>query len=443
MTAEIGQRIRRMRMRMGLSQARLAADLEVSGSYLSLLESGRRMPTADLYERLTARLGCPAGYLETGRGGVEDDPVELELKFAELALRSGEAEAAERRFTAVLDGTDGQSHEAALIEARWGRARAREAQGHLEAAIEDFESLATVEELPPTVSRLAIATALSRAYSECGELGRAVDVGEAALATIRADVPQDESVALVSTLVGCYYERGDLVRAHSLARTALASAETADTPIARASALWNASLVAEARGDLRTARAYADRALALYSESDNERAVALLRIVAAWLLLREPEPPIDEAEQLLGRALADLESVGSPVDVAYGETELARCRLLSGDWRDAIDIAERSLAHLGAGPRIESARARLVIGKAALIGGYPDDATRAFDAAVADLRAFGAHWQAASAWRELAEAMASMGRADDALDAYRSASDAAGISRPSEPSRSHAAARRT
>jgi tetratricopeptide (TPR) repeat protein len=318
------------------------------------------------------------------------------------------------------------------VDARWGLGRAHKAQGDLEQAIDDFEALAAERVVPATLSPLLIAGELTHAYSECGDLNRAVEVGEQALAEAVGQGAKDDAVSLVSTLVGCYYERGDLTRAHQLARTTLATADAAGSPVARASALWNASLVEEARGDLRTARAYADRALALFSESDNMRAVALLRIVAAWLLLREQEPALEDAEDLLGRALDELRTVGSPVDAAYGETELARCRLLGGDWLGAIDIAERSLSHLGESSRIEAARARLVIGHARLVGGDTRAAIESYAQAGADLRAFGAHRQAAAAWRELAEALAGIGRAEDALDAYRQASDAAGVSKAPE-----------
>jgi tetratricopeptide (TPR) repeat protein len=324
-------------------------------------------------------------------------------------------------------------------------ARAREAQGLIEDAIDDYELLFASTSLPSSVSRLRVATALSRAYNECGDLDRAIEVGEAAIAAAEAGASDEEAVSLVSTLVGSYYERGDLTRAHSLAMSALTTADSAEAPLARAAALWNASLVEEARGDLRTARTYADRALAIYSESDNARAVALLRIVAAWLLLREPEPGVSEAEGLLERALSDIEAVGSPIDAAYGETELARCRLLMGDWQEAALIARASLEHLGETAPIEAARARLVLGHALLMGGDSEGAVVAYTDASTVLKTYGAHRMAAAAWRELAEALVRLGRAEEALDAYRAASDAAGVSRSPEQqvASSYAALRRT
>lgn len=448
-------------MQRGLSQTDLAAAVNISGSYLSLIESGRRPASGPILDRVASALATTRGHLETGRGGTDDSSIELDLRFAELALRSGEPDEALRRFSAVRAAADARGWRDVGLDAAWGWARSLEAVGRLEDAIEAYEAIAAGGELPPTLSRVVISTALCRAYSECGDLARAVEVGEAALAAASEPVGSDprpaagdvssvaqgeeELVALASTLVGCYYERGDLTRAHTLAQATLRSADESQSPLSRAAALWNASLVEEARGDLRAARGHADRALALYSESDNARAVALLRVLTAWLMLREAEPHVDEAEALLYRALDDLAAIGTPVDAAYAETELARCRLLAGDWIDAIRIAEESLAHLGSGPRLEAGRARLVIGHALLAAGDREGAVSAYREAASDLAAQGAQRQAAAAWRELAEALAGMGQAAEALDAYRQASDAAGVRRAPErvAVRSHAAARRS
>lgn len=435
MAGDVGSRIRKLRIERGMSQAELAADVEVSGSYLSLIECGHRPASHSVMRAIAVRLGCSLEFLQTGLGG-PDESTELDLRFAEMALRNGDADAAAERFTHVLQLAQERNWSQLGIDARWGLARTKEAQGRLEEAIGGYEQVAAATELPDAM-RAMVATALCRAYNLCGDLDRAIDVGESAVTSAfaggpEADLSSETAVALVSTLVGCYYERGDLTRAHALAQMALDRAGNTGLPLARAAALWNAGLVAEARGDLRTARRYVDHALALYSESDNARAVALLKIAAAWLLLRETEPPVERAEGLLNAALTELPVVGSEVDIAYGETELARCRLLEGDWTAAVDLAESSIRRLGDHPRLETARARLVVGHARLEGGDVKGAVNAYADAASELRASGARRQAAAAWRELAEALVQLGRAEEALDAYREAADAAGVSRAPE-----------
>lgn len=445
---QVGLRIRSVRLEQGMSQADLAAGVRLSASYLSLIESGRRPVTSAALESIATRLGCSVEFLSTGRGRDAGDAQELDLRFAEIALRNGDTEVAEDRFANVLRLAEERDSSEIVVEARWGLARTREVQGRLEDAIASYEALLSEGQWTAALGEVKVATALCRAYSECGDLSRAIDVGEATLSRLEmegeTDLSDAEPVELVSTLVGCYYERGDLARAHLLAQTALDRAEQGALPLARAAALWNAGLVAEARGDGRTARRCVDRALAFYSEGDNLRAVALLKVASAWLTLREPEPSLAVADQLLRSALADLPNVGSQVDMAYGETELARCRLMEGDWQAAMSLAEASLTRLGESPRLETARARLIVGHAKLDCGDVTGAHQAYALAASELRHAGARRQAASAWRELAESLARLGLADEALDAYREAADAAGVSKaPAAKAGSHAAARRS
>jgi tetratricopeptide (TPR) repeat protein len=407
----------------------------VSGSYLSLIESGHRTATPGLLERLAAELGCSSEYLESGRGGPADSDVELDLRFAEVALRAGDAPTALERFERVAALAQERSLRDVELEACWGRARAQETIGSMESAIEGYERLAQEPNLPGSLQRAVILTALCRAHLMCGDLASAVTVGESALSELagpEAQEPLDEAIiALASTLVGCYYERGDLGRGQRLATEALARADANGSPTARAAALWNAGLISEASGDLRTARLHIERALALYSETDNARATALLRVAAAWMMLRDDEPSLPEAEAHLSRALTELPVVGTVLDTAYAETELARCRLLRGDWQEALTMAEAVVTRLAeAGPRLEGARACLLAGDAQTVGGDSDAAIANYERAAEALRSSGATRQAASAWRELAESLARVGRWEAAVTAYRAMGDATGVVAP-------------
>jgi len=192
-------------------------------------------------------------------------------------------------------------------------------------------------------------------------------------------------------------------------------------------------LVSEARGDRRTARTYLERALALYSETDNLRATALLRVASAWLTLREGNPQIAEAEQLLVKALDDLHVVGSVLDVAYAETELARCHLLAGDWRASVILAQGVVDRLAeTGPRIEAARARLLLADAQLAAGDIDAAVDSYTIRrpqpnCAPVERTGRRLQPGA---NLLKAWLVSVVQREALEAYRAASDAAGVAAP-------------
>jgi transcriptional regulator with XRE-family HTH domain len=417
---DIGARVRRQRLEQGWSQAELATRAGVTASYLSLVESGRRHPRLAVVERLAEALGCSPDFLRTGRVANAVRSTEVCLRFGELALLTGDARAARKQFLEVLAEVEkhGDVYAAETAEGRWGLARADEALGDVEAAIEGFEWLLTAE-LPPTIDVTTVRRRLCYAYWQCGDLTRAVEVGEHALRELGGALESDEAVEMASTLVMCYRERGDLTSAHLLAQRVITAAEQTGSIRARGAAYWNAAIVAQDRGDLRSALRLSERAVALYTEGDNAALLAGVRLTAGWVLLEQPQPYIEEAHALLARAHADFLEIGKPVDIATTETELARCELLRGHAEAAADIASTAIGRLATGPRLETARARTVLAQAQLRMGESDAAIESYRLAAAELERVGATREAATLWRELAEALESLELTDLALTAYR------------------------
>jgi transcriptional regulator with XRE-family HTH domain len=430
MSGDTGERIRTLRTSRGFSQAGLAAAIGVSKSYLSHIEAGRRPVTPAILRQVAEALDVEVTQLEQGVPVDAGEELHVKLRFAEMSLRNGDWDLAASEFAAALEKAESLPLRRFVHEAAWGKARADEATGRLEQAIEGYERLLSETELSPAVPRASVLVALIRAYSECGDLSRAIDVGETALSG-RDDPGGPASdvsphVELLSTLAGCYLERGDLTRAQLLIGRALDLAQTDGSLRARAAAAWNAALIAEARHDAVAARLHADTALALYSEIDNARAVGLLRVVSAGLRLRVPEPDPGRALPELGRAIEDLLSVGTRLDIAYAHTEQARAMLLSGDAERAAEVGQQALSDLAEGDRLQRGRTLVVVGRAAALQGNDQRAVAAYREAASVLRDAGASRQAGAAWRELAEAYVDLGHHVEAIEALRQASDLAG-----------------
>src|SRR5256885_4506108 len=85
-------------MRKGLSQAQLALP-ELSDSYISLIESGKRIPTPDVVRLLARKLGCSVSYLVSGIDEDAQQQMRTTLQYAEIALQNGEATEADRKST--------------------------------------------------------------------------------------------------------------------------------------------------------------------------------------------------------------------------------------------------------------------------------------------------------------------------------------------------------
>jgi transcriptional regulator with XRE-family HTH domain len=73
-----------LRTAAGLKQFELAARAGISQNYLSMIESGRRQPSAGVLERLSAGLNVPAALFAMYRSGIPDG---LSSKERELVER--------------------------------------------------------------------------------------------------------------------------------------------------------------------------------------------------------------------------------------------------------------------------------------------------------------------------------------------------------------------
>jgi tetratricopeptide (TPR) repeat protein len=431
----VGQRIRELRRALGLSQLDLAGD-DLSASYVSLIEAGKRTATPHVVELLASRLQTTTDYLLEGVDVRVRDEQELRLRYAELALQNGEGAEALRHFTQLRAETPPESR--LHREATWGVCRALEASGDLEQAIEAYDEVRSgAAHDPEHQQRWADALiALCRCCVEVGDMGRAIELGERALEHLGGLGLglSDGQVQVVSTLVGAYHVRGDLVRAHQLVTALVEAVDRLPSPIARGAAYWNASLVAESRGHLGEAINLAEKALAMYAELDSQRSYSRLKIAYAWLLLRQAEPAVDRSRDLLVQARAELADTGGKVDVAYCDTELARCELLSGRSEAAVTIAQRVVDTLGE-ERIETGRAMLVIGQALCELGKVAEGRAQVAHASQVLQKSGGGREAAAAWREAGDVLSQLGEHMAATDAYQRALGLLGFSAAPAPAR--------
>ncbi|MFD2356851.1 helix-turn-helix domain-containing protein [Nonomuraea ferruginea] len=163
----IGDRVRGLRLNRRMSQAQLAGP-DLSDSYVSLIESGKRTPTPVVARLLAERLGCTTEFLLHGIEPRQRIDTELGLRHAELELHHGDPAVAADRFTEIVKAAD-EENAMLTAQARFGRARALEAQGRLGQAVEAFERLRREASAhPERLADLPITVALSRCYQRAG-----------------------------------------------------------------------------------------------------------------------------------------------------------------------------------------------------------------------------------------------------------------------------------
>lgn len=424
-TQELGERVLERRAALGMSQRELAGE-EMSPSYVSLIEAGKRWPTLDILQVLAQRLRTTTSSLTSGAAPDERpfERVELGLRWAVIALRAGNPSSAHKHASEVIraDCSPEQRLEALSV-----MAAAAEAQGNLDEAIDILEPL--LKEIDAESSRelwRSCQVMLCRCYKDAGDLAHAIDLGERALASV-TDM-NDQEVLLAISLSGAYYRRGDVKRAGRLIETILSRAEVAGSHANQGSALWNASLVAEAEGRLPDAIRLSERALALLGESDAVRNLGRLRVTYAYLLREGSSESVPLARKQLQRAQAEFELEGSVIETAQCLTELARCAIAQDDLVEAENLVERAIGVIIGGPESERANVELVRGHILVRRGQIAEGIHtAKTAALAFDQVANSPREAAQAWREVAALARSAGDDRLAIDALERAVDSFGI----------------
>ena len=428
MARSLGDRVREMRMRRGLSQSGLARGL-VSPSYVSLIEAGKRLPEREILQAFAERLDTTPEYLETGVDAAAAREEQLSLKYAELALANGQIEEARLRFETLARTSVFSRHAAA-----WGSARSREAQGDLPGAIERVEWLLDEHRAgrADAPGLLTLLNTQCRLYREVGDLNHSITLGEQGLEEVRVLglTGTEEEIRIASTLVASYWERGDWVKANLLAKDVIARAEEHGSPRSRGSAYWNASLAASSVGGVGLAIELAQRAIAMFSETVDERGLARLRADLSWILLCQQPQDLSTVEDLLTKAYTALQEIGVSTDLAYCETELARYHLANGDPTTALSYADRSIERITDRDILESARVRVVRAYVLAALGDTEQSLRSCRQAMQTLRGHRRWRQYMATWREAAELLVRLGRKDEAIDAYRALADCGGAPEP-------------
>ncbi|MCW2787017.1 MAG: hypothetical protein JWP74_3534 [Marmoricola sp.] len=425
--SELGRRIRNARIAAGLTQAELAAD-DVTPAYVSRIEDGQRRPEFGLLNRMAGRMSSTLEALlqdPTTERGLE---LQLALDYAELSLRSGEPADALAGADAACAELTKNPYGDLLRRARLLRASALEATGDLSGAIIELEDLVAAP--TPSVDWVRALIALSRCYRDTGELASAISVGERATATIE-DLELaglTESIQLTVTVAGAYMMRGDLEQAMRLCLRAITAAEAADSPLAKASAYWNASSIESRRGERVRALELARKALTYFEIGDDARNLARLRGHVADMQLDSDPPDALGAIETLTQAARELDSSpGSTVDRASQLQTRAKAFLILGqideaaaDVRASLELAPESAAFLRAcGHSLE--------GQLAMDAGNTSEARAAFLTAVHLLSGIGADREAAQLWFELAGLLRDVGESEAAMDAFQRAAASTGL----------------
>ncbi|MGI5281830.1 tetratricopeptide repeat protein [Nonomuraea polychroma] len=421
----VGLRIKTVRRQRGLSQAQLAHP-ELSDSYVSLIESGKRTPTPAVLELLAQKLDCSLSYLINGVTAEQMEDIELALGYARLALENGEVKEARTRFAELLENNNLTGLTTLRQDTEFGLALAHEACGDLDEAISILLKLRDQE--LSTERRIEVAMVLCRAYRDSERLTEAVQVGEQMLAG-NARLPwTDPLVELAATVLGAYMLRGDLLRARQFAAELLNAADALGTPRSIVAANWNASSVAYATGHNEEALLFAERALAVLLETGQPRAVARMRTALLQRRLRASPSEAASVRHALRAAVGEHEQTStSLIDRARVHVELANAEYMTGDYDKAVEHAKSAIELVPEFGHVLGAEANLLLSRVYAAVGRADEAA-GHAASVRDwLMPLPDTRRSASTWYATAETMEQLGDSDGAVEAYQRALACVGL----------------
>jgi transcriptional regulator with XRE-family HTH domain len=426
--AAAGARVRALRTERGLSQGALCGP-GISRSYLSLIESGRRRPTPPVLRTLADALGTTAEYLATGRTP-PPMPTEHLLIFAELALHNGSPDTALEGFTAALAALTAGDRPAARDaelrrRAELGHARALELLGRLGDAAYAYDVLWRATE-PGTMTWAQLGIDVCRCHRDAGDLDYAAEIGERALALFESlDLAwSDEAIRLGVTLAGVYRLRGDLLRAQTLLRRLTALADELGSPLARGSAYWNAAIVAERLGRSGDAVLLAEKAVALFGETDRARNLAMVRDAYGHLLVNQGS--VAQGRRELRAAYAAAVEVASASDLAHCLDGLVVAALADDDLPEARARVDEAM-RLNVAELDPALRSTLHVRLAQVQLGEGDPAAARDSLATAHSLLEGSSRRDVEAWQEIAELWEQQGEPALANDAYRRCLEATGM----------------
>jgi transcriptional regulator with XRE-family HTH domain len=374
----VGERIRQVRARVGLTQAQLAKG-RYTAAYISALERGLAKPSMAALTFLSERLGVSIPDLVA-----EEQPAASRLE-ADLLLASGKAQEALDRYDALLETAgDDRRNRAELLrgkaEALCRLTRGREAIRPASEAAELFDALAAAADAAWARYWLAGAHYLEDNPAEArGILQQLLAADRAGL-----DVAPDFRFRLLTQLGNVEAWDGEWTRGLTYMEEARTLVDAASL-VQRAAFLSGLALQYRRLGDLERSIRVGHESLALYQAADAERDEAALENNIAITFIEVGN--LARADEHLSRArhLAERHDDARLLsEVAEAEARLALAR---GDDARALERARVALdAATAGGSYLAAVGANLTLGRLADRHGDRSDADARFEAAAELLR---------------------------------------------------------
>jgi transcriptional regulator with XRE-family HTH domain len=349
---EFGQRLRDLRQEKSVSQRDLAGG-SVTPSYISLLESGRRIPTLDVVVHLAEALGVPISALlghelhDVGRR----DTVEESLLLAEaLTLNAADPRDFDRAadtLSAALEEARADNNTARVLEVGIRLQYVLTALDRREARVALLRELVDLPGANKSVDlQVVLRTDLAAALRDSGDMSGARTTANDALDRITGStlVGTSQHVKLLGVVVSILVEQGDNERVDRAVTELLNVAEHGDSPGLTGRAHWVATMAYASLGRNNEARAH-------LTAAHNHLASPILPL-REWMrfcrtsasVLIEVNGDLEEIAPWLQSADTTATALGIPSEQKRVAALHARYQFTAGDYETALATATSVLA---------------------------------------------------------------------------------------------------
>jgi len=425
-TPRLGERLRSLRVALGLTQGQLAGD-RFSKEYISQIERGKTKPTVETVEWLAARLGVDPSFLRSGVSADERARAETILARADALLDEHRFDEAVEEYARALPAVLGTGAVELQVRVLNGEGIALAQTGDVKAGL---QRLAQARELVERtefsdVDRAEVLYRIGVCRCLLQSIATAVSLFNEALALAeRSGLPCDQlRLAIFAWRSRCYRRQRDFEAAREDVERALELAEAMQDGRALGQAYFQASVLAERDGHWVLARTYAEKAKAQYEElADRANIGRLLNNLGGLdFLLGKPEKAVEHLKNAFAVAL----EVGRDDDAAKAVSSLAQVHLRTGDPGRAEEQARHALQIIDGREDMldEAGNAQLVLGRSLLEQGRLDEADSALATAEDLLSQLSSASHRAAAWIAQGDLATTRGDERRAATLYRRAAE--------------------
>ncbi len=342
----VGTRLRRLRVRQGLTQKELAAP-RYTHAYVSTIESGRRRPSRDALEYFASKLGVQADELLTGRPPDLVPRLELRLQEARFSLSAGRLEEADDELSAIEREARRYKLRRLQAGAEEGRGLLLERQGKLEEGLEHYQRAEELLRGEPVTASVDAVAGKARCFEALGDIRYAIFMLESLLDAFEREGLQDPAglARVHASLVYAYIEAGLYQRAAVSAIELDRLTPKLSDPSRIAQMNMNVARLHLVQGRVQEAERSLARAEDAYRLLGWKTEAGGAHLARGYVFSREGK--VAPAREELERALSIFEETANAKDLTRTLNELARLERLQGRTERARELLERSITLLG------------------------------------------------------------------------------------------------